>query len=387
MFPDGRDHQGRAGRLLRGDRAADGAAHERASGDDGALPRRESAPRDSCRRTSSRDSRPGWSASRSPRRTGRCTTRSCPTRGRSSGWPTRTASRRTCGPRGCPTSSSPTSASSISIPPRTSRRTCCARPPWACVTSSRELDLPSWVKTSGSKGFHIVVPLDGKADFGEVGVVRARGGPGPRAARPASPHPGVRQGRPRRAHLRRHRPQRIQRHLRRRLRRPRASWARPCPRPAPGKRSSAAQVGPRTFTLRTMADRVAAVGDLWSDLDRSKRSLKRARARLEGIRIRGMNRAGPGRRFPRVDVVRPRRRSSQHHLHHVGRPRRARDRRLRVARQLRRRTSTGWPARACASTTCSSPTRSARPAAPPSSPASTRISTACPCSTASTARA
>ena len=31
-----------------------------------------------------------------------------------------------------------------------------------------ELDLPSWVKTSGSKGFHIVVPLNGKADTGEV---------------------------------------------------------------------------------------------------------------------------------------------------------------------------------------------------------------------------
>src|SRR6185295_12962683 len=31
-----------------------------------------------------------------------------------------------------------------------------------------ELQLPSWVKTSGSKGFHIAVPLDGKADFTEV---------------------------------------------------------------------------------------------------------------------------------------------------------------------------------------------------------------------------
>ena len=31
-----------------------------------------------------------------------------------------------------------------------------------------ELGLQSWVKTSGSKGFHIVVPLDGKADFGAV---------------------------------------------------------------------------------------------------------------------------------------------------------------------------------------------------------------------------
>ena len=31
-----------------------------------------------------------------------------------------------------------------------------------------ELGLPSWIKTSGSKGFHIAVPLDGKSDFGTV---------------------------------------------------------------------------------------------------------------------------------------------------------------------------------------------------------------------------
>ena len=31
-----------------------------------------------------------------------------------------------------------------------------------------ELGLPSWVKTSGSKGFHIVVPLDGKSKMDDV---------------------------------------------------------------------------------------------------------------------------------------------------------------------------------------------------------------------------
>jgi bifunctional non-homologous end joining protein LigD len=31
-----------------------------------------------------------------------------------------------------------------------------------------ELGLPSWIKTTGSKGFHIAVPLDAKSDFGTV---------------------------------------------------------------------------------------------------------------------------------------------------------------------------------------------------------------------------
>ena len=43
-------------------------------------------------------------------------------------------------------------------------------------------------------------------------------------------------------------------------------------------------VGPRTFTLRTMAARIADVGDLWSDMRRRKRSLRRAVEKLEKLR-------------------------------------------------------------------------------------------------------
>src|SRR5690606_38340565 len=32
----------------------------------------------------------------------------------------------------------------------------------------QELGLPSWIKTSGSKGFHIVVPLDGTSHIDDV---------------------------------------------------------------------------------------------------------------------------------------------------------------------------------------------------------------------------
>ncbi|HEX5602345.1 MAG TPA: hypothetical protein VFX63_07335, partial [Pyrinomonadaceae bacterium] len=44
------------------------------------------------------------------------------------------------------------------------------------------------------------------------------------------------------------------------------------------------EVGPKTFTLRTMAQRIATVGDLWSDMLKKKKSLTRARERLGKIR-------------------------------------------------------------------------------------------------------
>jgi bifunctional non-homologous end joining protein LigD len=43
------------------------------------------------------------------------------------------------------------------------------------------------------------------------------------------------------------------------------------------------EVGPQTFTLRTMATRVEQVGDLWSTLRRQRKPLEPAVKRLRGI--------------------------------------------------------------------------------------------------------
>jgi DNA primase len=42
-------------------------------------------------------------------------------------------------------------------------------------------------------------------------------------------------------------------------------------------------VGPRTFTLRTMHERLARVGDLWSEMRRRGKPLRRAAERLRGL--------------------------------------------------------------------------------------------------------
>jgi bifunctional non-homologous end joining protein LigD len=60
----------------------------------------------------------------------------------------------------------------------------------------------------------------------------------------------------------------------------RAKPGAPVSAPCTWREIERGEVGPRTFTLRTMADRVADVGDLWADMRRRKRSLGRALAKL-----------------------------------------------------------------------------------------------------------
>ena len=128
-----------------------------------------------------------------------------------------------------------------------------------------ELGLPCWVKTTGSKGFHIVVPLDGEADMGKVaGFAHAVG------TLFVSRHP---------ADLTQefHKVDRGRRILVDTGRNGysatfaavyavRARPGAPVSAPCTWDELERGAIGPQSFTLRTMTRRMAEVGDLWSDV-------------------------------------------------------------------------------------------------------------------------
>jgi bifunctional non-homologous end joining protein LigD len=138
-----------------------------------------------------------------------------------------------------------------------------------------ELGLPSWVKTSGSKGFHIVVPLDGALDGGRVAAFAHRVG---RVLVERDPRnltqefsKADRQGR---IYVDTGRngysatfaaPYTV-----------RAKRGAPVSAPCSWEEVERGTIGPQSLTLRTMADRVAGVGDLWRGLLKKSYSLKRS---------------------------------------------------------------------------------------------------------------
>ena len=132
-----------------------------------------------------------------------------------------------------------------------------------------ELGLSSWVKTSGSKGFHILVALDGKARTGEVarfadavGTILVKRDPEHLTQEFSKADRGGRilvdTGRNgysatfAAAYTVRAKP------------------GAPVSAPCTWEELERGEVGPRTFSLRTMAGRVADVGDLWSDMGKSE---------------------------------------------------------------------------------------------------------------------
>src|SRR5205807_1373196 len=143
-----------------------------------------------------------------------------------------------------------------------------------------------WVKTSGSKGFHIIVPLDGAAGFGDVG-------------RFANAIATILVSRD---------PKHLTQEFKKADRGGRilvdtgrnaysATFAAAyAVRARPGAPISApctwdeiehGEVGPRTFTLRRIAGRIGAVGDLWSQMQVSGQSLRRAIEQLPRISTPG----------------------------------------------------------------------------------------------------
>jgi bifunctional non-homologous end joining protein LigD len=143
-----------------------------------------------------------------------------------------------------------------------------------------ELGLPSWLKTSGSKGFHVVVPLDARSRFGEVerfahavGATLVQRHPDDLTQQFSKADRGGRiyvdTGRNgysatfAAAYAVRAKP------------------GAPVSAPCTWKELERGEVGPRSFTLRTMAARVEKVGDLWADMVGRGRSLGRPMARLQ----------------------------------------------------------------------------------------------------------
>ncbi len=148
-----------------------------------------------------------------------------------------------------------------------------------------ELGLASWIKTTGSKGFHVAVSLDGSADLPKaahfadaVGTLLARRDP---------------------RHLTQefHKVDRDGRILVDTGRNNysatfaaayavRARHGAPVSAPCTWEEIERGEVGPRTFTLRTMRARVASVGDPWAGIVNRGQPLDDAIERLRTLQAR-----------------------------------------------------------------------------------------------------
>lgn len=149
-----------------------------------------------------------------------------------------------------------------------------------------ELGLPSWLKTSGSKGFHIVVPLDGKTNMGEVASFAHTVGSLLVKRDPDNLTQEF------------HKVDRGRRILVDTGRNGysatfaaayavRAKPGAPVSAPCTWDELHSGAVGPRTFTLRNMERRMATAGDVWADMKRRGRSLKRALEQLRKMKNEG----------------------------------------------------------------------------------------------------
>jgi bifunctional non-homologous end joining protein LigD len=145
-----------------------------------------------------------------------------------------------------------------------------------------ELGLPSWIKTTGSKGFHICVPLDGKTAMGDAaGFAHAVGRL-------------LVERYPKQLTLEFYKHDRAGRILVDTGRNDysatfaaayavRPKKGAPVSAPCTWDEAVTGEVGPRSLTLENVPARVAKIGDVWADMRRRKRSLAPAIAKLRKL--------------------------------------------------------------------------------------------------------
>ena len=144
----------------------------------------------------------------------------------------------------------------------------------------KELGLPSWIKTTGSKGFHIAVPLDAKADFSTVARFAHRVGKLLVARDPENLT---------REFLKVDRRGRILVDTGRNdysatfaaAYTVRARRGAPVSAPCTWEEVERGEVSAVSFTIRNMTQRIENVGDLWADLLKTRRSLRLPMERLD----------------------------------------------------------------------------------------------------------
>jgi bifunctional non-homologous end joining protein LigD len=135
-----------------------------------------------------------------------------------------------------------------------------------------ELGCRSWVKTSGSKGFHIVMPLDGKTDW--TVAARFAHAVGSEAVRRDPKHltqEFYKADRAGRILVDTGRNEIGATYAATYAVRPRPTA--PISAPCTWEELESGAVGPRTITLRSMSERLGRVGDLWADLYSHGRAL------------------------------------------------------------------------------------------------------------------
>jgi bifunctional non-homologous end joining protein LigD len=155
-----------------------------------------------------------------------------------------------------------------------------------------ELALPSWIKTSGSKGFHIVVPIDGKTHIEPVAhFANAVGALLVSLAADRLTQEFSKADRQGRIYVDTGRngfsatfaaAYTV-----------RAKRGAPVSAPCTWEEVERGAVHPGTFTLRNMPERIASVGDLWADMRRRARSLKRPMEKLRRLMDKRPVTAGP----------------------------------------------------------------------------------------------